>query len=283
MKDVSEGSIRLTDDVQNKTLPALPDLDKVCPEKHVGSTSHCQECDTSQALPEVSNTWGDFEGFDEFTPQSEQFYYADEVLQLNSFTTFTSNGDCCTEHTEVQDEWDAFNKEVGHAQDCEQIFALSFPAPSVEETSEDVKSLDALLASYGENVVSRLLKSHLWYDSERSEKAKDVLLGNPGLDWQKAKACQDLLSLLCISADNKSDDKDEDFDVEQLHFNETLHPIANKSLIQTKLDVAPGSKQGQIFSYQLFLKKPSADVPLSFLAFSGKKGLFSTSPMRFNF
>ncbi|XP_040189569.1 uncharacterized protein CLBA1 isoform X1 [Rana temporaria] len=289
MKDVSDGIIGFTGDAENKTLPVLPCLDNVCPEeKPVGSTSHYEECDTSRALPEVSNTWGDFEGFDEFTPQSEQFYYADEALQLNSFTTFTSNGDCCTEQTEVQDEWDAFNEEDGHTQDCEQILALSFPAPSVEQTSEDVKSLDALLesTSNGENVASQLLKSCLWLDCERSEKAGDVLPGNPGLDWQKAKACQDLMSQLCISAENTSVEKDEvltDFDVEQLHFNETLHPIANKSLIQTKLDVAPGSKQGQIFSYQLFLKKPSADVPLSFLTFSGKKSFFSTNQMRFNF
>ncbi|XP_040189571.1 uncharacterized protein CLBA1 isoform X2 [Rana temporaria] len=254
MKDVSDGIIGFTGDAENKTLPVLPCLDNVCPEeKPVGSTSHYEECDTSRALPEVSNTWGDFEGFDEFTPQSEQFYYADEALQLNSFTTFTSNGDCCTEQTEVQDEWDAFNEEDGHTQDCEQILALSFPAPSVEQTSEDVKSLDALLesTSNGENVASQLLKSCLWLDCERSEKAGDVLPGNPGLDWQKAKACQDLMSQLCISAEN--------------------------------LDVAPGSKQGQIFSYQLFLKKPSADVPLSFLTFSGKKSFFSTNQMRFNF
>lgn len=114
MKDVSDGIIGFTGDAENKTLPVLPCLDNVClEEKPVGSTSHYEECDTSRALPEVSNTWGDFEGFDEFTPQSEQFYYADEALQLNSFTTFTSNGDCCTEQTEVQDEWDAFNEEDG--------------------------------------------------------------------------------------------------------------------------------------------------------------------------
>lgn len=113
MKDVSDKIIGCTDDAGNKTLPGL---DNVCLEEKpiIRAASHCEECDTSRALPEVFNTWGDFEGFDEFTPQSEQFYYADDVLQLNAVTKFSSDGGHCTEQTDGQDEWDAFNEdEVG--------------------------------------------------------------------------------------------------------------------------------------------------------------------------
>ncbi|XP_018411574.1 PREDICTED: LOW QUALITY PROTEIN: uncharacterized protein C14orf79 homolog [Nanorana parkeri] len=282
MKDVSDSSIGCSGDAEDKPLPVLPSSDNVCLEETpLRSSSHCEECDTSRALPEFSNTWGDFEGFEEFTPQSEQFYYADEALQLDSFTSSTSDGEHCTEQADVQDEWDPFNEEdKEHTQDCEQIFKLSFPVPSVEETSEDVKSLDTLLASTsnGDNVVSQLLKSRLWLDGDRSE--KDILPGNPRCDWRNSKGCRDLMSLLCISAENTSAKGDE-IAKDLTDLGETLH--TNTSLIQTKLDVAPGCKQGRIFSYQLFLKKPSADVPISFLTFSGKKSFFSTNQMRFNF
>ncbi|KAM5129736.1 uncharacterized protein CLBA1 isoform 1-T3 [Mantella aurantiaca] len=290
MKDVSD-IIGCSGDAENNALPVLPSLDNAClEEKPIRSAARCEDCGTSRALPEFSNTWGDFEGFNEFTPQSEQFYYADEALQLNSYTNSISDGGPCTEQTEVEDEWNAFDEEEDELTlDCEQIFRLSFPSPSVEETSEEVKSLDTLLASTsnGENVVSQLLRPHLWLDCDQSENAGDVWSGNPRCYWQSSKGCRDLMSLLCVSAENKSVNGDAgvltDVDVGQSQVNETFYPIANKSLIQTKLDVAPGSKQGQIFSYQLFLKKPSADVPMSFLSFSGKKSFFSTSQMRFNF
>ncbi|XP_072285213.1 uncharacterized protein CLBA1 [Pyxicephalus adspersus] len=287
MKDGSDNIIELTGDPESEALDILPSLDNVClEEKPVGSTSHCEQCDTSKAQPEFTNTWGDFEGFNEFTPQSEQFNYADEELQFNCFTSSMSDGGHCTEQTDIQDEWDAFSAEDNEpTQDFEQIIKLSFPAPSVEETSEDVRSLEALLSSTSnkENVVSQLLKSRLWYECDRSEKAEDVLTCNPRGNWPKSKGCQDLMALLCISAENTSNRGVlTDFDVDQAQVNET-YPKAKKYLIQTKLDVAPGSKQGHIFSYQLFLKKPSSDVPMSFLTFSGKKSFFSTNQMHLNF
>ncbi|XP_068110359.1 uncharacterized protein CLBA1 [Hyperolius riggenbachi] len=282
MKNGSDAITACSGNEDNENgLPAAPDVVLVCGEEtFMSSASQHDKSDDHQKLPDVPHTWGDFEGFSELTPQSDEFYYEDEELQFDSSTTTTSNTEHCTEQPDVQDGWEAFTDEVGNAQECERIFKLSFPDPPIEETDDNVNDLDALLMS-DENAVSRLIKTRLWLDCNQSEDC-------PACDWPNSKGCRDLMSLLGVSAEHTGSNNKEitgvltDPGMERSQVNEAPFSTGNKSLIQTKLDVVPGSKHGHIFSYQLFLKKPSADTALPFFSFSGRKSFFSTNQTPFN-
>ncbi|CAJ0958445.1 unnamed protein product [Ranitomeya imitator] len=264
-------------------------------------------------------------------------------------------------------------------QECERIFRLSFPAVPVEETSEDVKSLQSLLTSATEENLSKLIKTRLCKrpisgvggfngaqhsrlkSSARSAEEKPVILtktapsspyytafygrtksqhaafvtvlrkkyaneslwkrekyglhtdkqcdlreirsavgeksrlecdpsgqsidgacAKSGCEWPKSKGCRDLMMLLGTTADNSSVDGEKTettfTDTKHLQVNESVPPAGSKHLIQTKLDVAPGSKSGHIFSYQLVLKKSQSELSLPFLAFTGKKEFFQRKP-----
>ncbi|XP_073494753.1 uncharacterized protein CLBA1 [Phyllobates terribilis] len=285
MKDGSDVITGCSED--GKTLLPVPSsMDNVCSEKEPsGSLGLHKDCKFS---PEATNTWGDFESFNEFTPQSDQLVYENGPLDENIHDEEGYPPD----PTDEESQWDAFNLGNESRQACERIFRLSFPAvpvdsTGVEDTSEDVKSLQALLTSAPEENLSKLLKTRLWLECDPSEESINGTCTKSGCEWPKSKGCRDLMMLLGSTADNSSVDggkTEKAFtDIEQLHVNESVPPAGNKHLIQTKLDVAPGSKSGHIFSYQLVLKKSQSELSLPFFAFTGKRSFFSTNQLRFNF
>ncbi|KAM4013373.1 uncharacterized protein CLBA1 isoform 1-T2 [Anomaloglossus baeobatrachus] len=276
MKDGSEVSTRCNDDGKT-TFPVPSTTESVCSENGPsGSLGLHKDCDANKCSSETTNTWGDFESFNEFTPQSDQLSHED-----GSFDENIEDGEGFPDPTDEESQWDAFNLGNESRQECERIFRFSFPAIPVEDPSEDVRGLPALLASSTEENLSTLIRTRLWLECEPSRQ-------NPeGCEWPKSKGCRDLMTLLGSTAENSSIDEERTEDAlpdnEKLYFNESTPPAGNKYLIQTKLDVAPGSKSGHIFSYQLVLKKSQNEVSLPFLTFIGKKSFFSANQLRFNF
>ncbi|XP_069590253.1 uncharacterized protein CLBA1 [Ranitomeya imitator] len=263
-----------------KTFLPVP---SVCSEKGPsGSLDLHKDCKADKFSPEVTNTWGDFESFNEFTPGSDQIIYENGPLDEN-----IHDGEGYPDPTDEESQWDAFNLGNENRQECERIFRLSFPAVPVEETSEDVKSLQSLLTSATEENLSKLIKTRLWLECDPSGQSIDGACAKSGCEWPKSKGCRDLMMLLGTTADNSSVDGEKTettfTDTKHLQVNESVPPAGSKHLIQTKLDVAPGSKSGHIFSYQLVLKKSQSELSLPFLAFTGKKSFFSASHLRFNF
>ncbi|XP_069806634.1 LOW QUALITY PROTEIN: uncharacterized protein CLBA1 [Dendropsophus ebraccatus] len=284
MKDGSDVIAGCSDDGSCLPVPSPLDNDFI-ENGPSGSLGPHKDCDTDKAPCEATNTWGDFESFNEFTPPSEQLLYEDEPLDEKSLVKTVPDGMGCTDQTDGEEQWDAFNLGNENRQECERIFRLSFPVVPVEDTNEDVKSLAELLVSSEEENLSKLIKTRLWLEGDPSWQSGDGMSTKPGCDWQNSKGCRDLIGLLGSNSEKSSVDggKPDDAlkDIEQLYVNESNPPGGNKYLIQTKLDVAPGSKTGHIFTYQLVLKSPS-DVSLPFLTFS-KKSLFSANQLRFNF
>ncbi|XP_040268726.1 uncharacterized protein CLBA1-like [Bufo bufo] len=270
MKDGSDGITGCRDDGETSTT------DNVRSENGPGGPLGLHK-DPDDSSPEAVNSWGDFESFNEFTPQSEQLHYKNGPLDESLFVAAMPDGEDCADQTDGDDQWDAFNLGNENRQECERIFRLSFPAVPVEDTNEDVKSLAELLTSSNENM-SNLIRTRLWLECDPSWQTGDGKSTKSGCEWQNTKGCRDLTMLLGSTPENSSVDrgKSEDAltDTEQFYVNESTPPAGNKYLIQTKLDVAPGSTSGHIFSYQLVLKKSQSDAPLPFLTFSGKRSFF---------
>ncbi|XP_073426637.1 uncharacterized protein CLBA1-like isoform X2 [Dendrobates tinctorius] len=264
--------------VDGKTLLPVP---SVCSENGPsGSLGLYKDCKADTFSPGATNTWGDFESFNAFTPGTDQLIYENGPLDEN-----IHDGEGYPDPTDEESQWDAFNLGNENRQECERIFRLSFPAVPVEGESEDVKSLQALLTSATEENLSKLIKTRLWLECDPSGQSIDG--AKSGCEWLKSKGCRDLMTLLGTTADNSSVDGEKTekafTEIEQFHVDESVPPADNKHLIQTKLDVAPGSKSGHIFSYQLVLKKSQNELSLPFLAFTGKKSFFTASQLRFNF
>ncbi|XP_073426615.1 uncharacterized protein CLBA1-like isoform X1 [Dendrobates tinctorius] len=291
--------------VDGKTLLPVP---SVCSENGPsGSLGLYKDCKADTFSPGATNTWGDFESFNAFTPGTDQLIYENGPLDEN-----IHDGEGYPDPTDEESQWDAFNLGNENRQECERIFRLSFPAVPVEGESEDVKSLQALLTSATEENLSKLIKTRLCflmnrrgfnplmtsiclrykrisssYRLECDPSGQSIDGAKSGCEWLKSKGCRDLMTLLGTTADNSSVDGEKTekafTEIEQFHVDESVPPADNKHLIQTKLDVAPGSKSGHIFSYQLVLKKSQNELSLPFLAFTGKKSFFTASQLRFNF
>ncbi|KAM4690687.1 uncharacterized protein CLBA1 [Rhinophrynus dorsalis] len=299
MRDVDAGSRIDTNGMFETPDPVPFIVDEFCVEdKDDGGKSNdlCEDCGKNRALPEINSTWGDFEGFSEFTPESENFYYTEEELSVVKFDptqydNTTSHGADCSEQTEFCTGWDNLFPKAADTKEFENIFKLSFPDTNVEQCDDDVKSLHKLLALPNEeSLVSEFIGAQLRTDCGNAERENCVQVYPPAYDWEKSQSCRNLMLLLGIDASKKSavDASEENDDsiyneFEAFSGNRTSYSTGDKGLIQTKLHVAPDSKQGCIFSYQLFLKKSAAEATLPFLSLTGNKSFFNINHLRFNF
>ncbi|XP_053331385.1 uncharacterized protein CLBA1 [Spea bombifrons] len=292
MKDEQVASIS---DQENSKAPgsALSAMNEIClqsdpVEPKVLHLEHNHE------RPEVPSTWGDFESFSECNPQSEDFYYSDDVQagpsqqdspSTNGHLSAPSNGDGLSEQTGRE----SFLLPEGDTEVFKNIFRDSFPDAPVSHCKEDVKSLHQLLVpSPEERCDGESIKTRLWPSCIGLDQVDNISAAKPAYDWKNSHGCKNLLDLLQVDCSEKPlEDEDRPLDditcSEMFSGDGTLSPPGSKALIQTKLHVAPGSKHGHIFSYELFLKKSPADVTLPFLTFNGKKSFFNTNLLRLNF
>ncbi|XP_053553204.1 uncharacterized protein CLBA1 isoform X2 [Bombina bombina] len=252
----------------------LADNDKV-------STELYEDWNPKQALPELSSTWGDFESFNGFTPDYEEFPYPDEELSDTiKYSSFhTQNVLKSYKEAENCRQNDPYSKlkmtcpaAVG-ADVCEHVLRTCFPAVPVEPSSDDVRSLhNCLKLTNEENFVNELMKMNFWPDCASTE-TRDA--PPPRYHWKDSLSCRNLMLLFGIDASHKCPEESDVISdgTEQNSASVPWRSDANPTLIQTK--ISPNSKQGHIFSYELFLKKTTPAVTLPFLAFAGKKSFFS--------
>ncbi|OCT64916.1 uncharacterized protein CLBA1 [Xenopus laevis] len=242
---------------------------------------------------ELSGTWGDFESFSDCPPESERFYYKEGDLHVSSrhhlaeCRTTTSKEAFSSEQTEFPLDWDALIS----TQEDSKAFQLSFPDIPVEQCTDEIKTLQNPLASLnGDFSVGDLINMQFRADCHSLDSLDDSPATSQRFEWKNSQGSRNLLLLLGVDPSEKysvdgnqtkNDSISTDHDLSSV--NESSHPNGTKSLIQTKLHVAPDSRQGSIFSYQFFVKTSATNTPLLFLTVSGKKSFFSTNHLRFNF
>ncbi|CAH2328667.1 Hypothetical predicted protein [Pelobates cultripes] len=289
--------------IDNGHVDLVPDLihssmDSSClPDDSLISNVWHEDSSSSQGTPGMnSSTWGDFEGFSEFTPQSETFCYAEEDLSGELQCNGTSPTAHFTKTFKDENLSGPFECHTGldrrllegDTKDFENIFRDSFPELPVDQTNDDVESLDQLLFSLKETCVDKkVIQSPLrppWFNWER---VGEMLAPTPGCKWMTSEACSNLLDVLGIDVSKKpSETKDQitdDLIGHKTINGGTMHTVSNKALIKTKLHVAPDSKDGHLFSYHLFLKNSPTDLNLPFLTFYGKKSFFNTNILSLDF
>ncbi|KAG8449331.1 hypothetical protein GDO86_016109 [Hymenochirus boettgeri] len=241
----------------------------------------CQDCWENKSQQEISGAWGEFEGFSEFASESEIFYYKEELEDAIKHDIVKCDQTSSTQGFGPdqldQSEWSTLIQLPEDINEYRQAFSLHFPDIQVEKCTDEIKSLQSpLIASNSEINIGEFINIQLRADWDSLEK-DDADSTVHRFDWNKSMGCRNLLMMLGVDSPEKCVDgnqRNEECSLaknEQLSMNEISHSTGNKALIQTK--VAPDSRQGSIFSYQLFLKTESHPV-LPFLTFSGKKSFF---------
>lgn len=252
-----------------------------------------EEYGTRQETSDITSTWGDFESFTESTPQSEIFCYSAEEMSgalqdISSATTSHSTKTFKDVDSAVASEFHVGWEHLLLEEDpkaFQSLFRDSFPDIPVDQCNEDVESLQQLIVSSNKACTDDdLIQTKPWPTFFSWERFREMSASEPACEWMKSESCTNLLTLLGVDASNKSSrDNLICNDSETPNGNRTMQPAGNKALIQTKLHVAPDSKDGQLFSYHLFLKKSPADLTLPFLTFYGKKSFFNTNHLRLDF
>ncbi|OCT68456.1 uncharacterized protein CLBA1 [Xenopus laevis] len=250
-----------------------------------------KDYDTHKVLPELSGTWGDFESFNECPPESERFYYEEEEMHGSSRHHLAECHMATSKETEFHTDWDAHTPTPENSNAFEEVFRLSFPDIPVEQCTDEMKTLQNPLDSLNGDIgVGDLINMQFRADSHSLGSQNHSPATAHRFDWKNSQGCRNLLLLLGVDSsetgsvdDNQAMDDSISTDNELLSGNEPLNPNGSKALIQTKLYVAPDSRQGSIFSYQFFVKTTATDTALPFLTVSEKKSFFNTNHLRFNF
>ncbi|KAM6069386.1 uncharacterized protein CLBA1 isoform 1-T2 [Theristicus caerulescens] len=258
----------------------------------------------SYSTSEPSSSWGDFEGFRESLDKSESFSHNLEVLVKSTKTsrvdTDLSNGRCstyaghfCSEpslRSGTQEASSSLN-EANHS--YEDIFKLGFPEVFVSQSRENIRSLDQVLDTNNEDVgIPELMKNQLCIDSGNIWRTLRDFDNTPSLrhPWSKSHCQENLLSVLGIDANQKdfSESQDDIFEESNVKDNEDFRfdgfSINDcKALIQTKLSVSPDSRQGHLFTCNLFLKTTSSNGNMQYITIPRKKHIFTTHNLKMKF
>lgn len=280
--------------VMQQRLPAMDSKGRSCEEFSESSFS----------TSEPSGSWGDFEGFKEPLDKSERFSQSPEVLVKSTKTSGVdpdpSSRGCsisaahlCAEPSlchGIQEALGSLN-EADHS--YEEIFRLVFPEVCVPQYRESIRSLEQVLDANNEDVgIPELLKNQLCMDSGNVWRMLRDFDNTPSLrhPWSKSLCQENLLRVLGIDANQKdisesqadifeeSNVKDnEDFRFDGFSVNDC------KALIQTKLSVSPDSRDGQLFSCNLFLKNMSSNENTQCITIPRKKHIFAIHNLKMKF
>ncbi|XP_004836899.1 uncharacterized protein C14orf79 homolog isoform X2 [Heterocephalus glaber] len=148
----------------------------------------------------------------------------------------------------------------------ENVFRFAFPEVTVEQTTEDVSTLDHFLEATKEenpglSPVHRLCSKSrkLWRNLENTN-ATSI----SQCLWSKSRCQENLFLVLGVDVARKSPSGSQGHilrgpdleEPEELLAVSSFHLHHCKALIQTKLSGTPGSGQGSLITYSLFLKTP---------------------------
>ncbi|KAM9556741.1 uncharacterized protein CLBA1 isoform 1-T2 [Guaruba guarouba] len=259
--------------------------------------------ESSYSTSEPSGSWGDFEGFEESSGESERVSQNLEVLVKSVETSGVdrdlSSGHCSTDadhfyaepplHSVIQEASSSPNEA---SQSYEDMFKLSFPEVFISQSSESVRSLDQVLDTSNEDVgIPELMKNQLCIDSGNIWRTLRDFYNAPSLrhPWSKSHCQQNLLSVLGIDANQKDFSESQDIfeesnvkDTEDFRF-EGFSINDCKALIQTKLSVSPDSGHGHLFTCDLFLKTTSSNGNMQYITTPRKKHIFAACNLKMKF
>lgn len=148
----------------------------------------------------------------------------------------------------------------------EKAFRFAFQEVPVKQAAEDICSLERLLEIRSEENVGLASVPGLWSASRnlwRGLQNTDAVSASRYL-WSESHCSENLFAVLGIDAAQKSLSGGQGQVLEGSHLRnpEELLAVSSfrlhhcKALIQTKLSGTPGSRQGSLITYSLFLKTP---------------------------
>lgn len=258
----------------------------------------------SFSTSEPSGSWGDFESFKEPLDKSERFICDPEDLVKSAKASGAdrdrSSGGCsisaaqvCAEPSLCRGMQDASGSLNEEDHSYEEIFKLGFPEVFVPQSRECIRSLEQVLDANNEDVwTPELLKNQFCMDSGNVWRALRDFDNTPSLrhPWSKSHCQENLWSVLGIDANQKdvsenqadifedSNVKDnEDFRLDGFNVNDC------KALIQTKLSMSSDSRQGHLFTCNLFLKTTSSNENTQCITIPRKKQIFATHNLKMKF
>ncbi|XP_010605645.1 uncharacterized protein CLBA1 [Fukomys damarensis] len=221
---------------------------------------------------ELSGAWGEFESFQESSAPFERFLKCPELLQRPAESQRWSDPPAPREHRSQQPHWGelwvtgtACDPSSEAVVSYENIFRFAFQEVTVKQTTEDVSTLDHLLEANKEenpglSPVHRLCSESrkLWRNLQNAN-ATSI----SQCLWSKSHCQENLFLVLGVDvAQSPSGSQDHILQGPGLKEPEELLEVSSfrlhhcKALIQTKLSGMPGSRQGSLITYSLFLKTP---------------------------
>ncbi|KAM8807982.1 uncharacterized protein CLBA1 [Eudromia elegans] len=271
----------------------------------VNSKGSCEGvCDSSHSTIEISGSWGDFEGFKESLNKSETFSHNPEVsgksMRPSKGDTDLHRGHCdaLTGNFSSDPSLHAGRQEASRSlnevnRSSEDIFKMGFPEVTVPQSRESIRSLDQVFDTNNEDTGTPDFRKNqlcidcgnIWRILKDSDNTSS--LRHP---WSKSHCQENLLSVLGINANQKdfpesqedivdeSNAKDdEDFGFDGFSINNC------KALIQTKLSVSPDSRDGRLFTCNLFLTRPASSGNVKYITIPRKKQTFTTHNLKMKF
>ncbi|KAM6166936.1 uncharacterized protein CLBA1 [Erethizon dorsatum] len=244
-----------------------------------GKASNCggeglPSCTAGSADPgELSGVWGEFEGFQESSAKFEQFLQSPELLQRPVEPQQWRAPPAPREHGSQQPHqgglWvteTAVDPSSEPVVSYENIFRFAFQEITVEQTTEDISTLDHFLEANKEenpglSSVHRLCSESrkLWRNLQNTN-ARSI----SQCLWSESRCQENLFLVLGVDAAQKISSGSQGHILQgpSLKEPEELLAVSNfrlhhcKALIQTKPSGTPGSRQGSLITYNLFLKTP---------------------------
>nr|XP_027802438.1 uncharacterized protein CLBA1 [Marmota flaviventris] len=220
---------------------------------------------------ELSSTWGEFEGFRESSaksglPQSLELLERPTDPQPLETPALKEGGS----HLPHQGGSGATGITSHPSSEpvlrYENIFRFAFQEVTVEQATEDVSTLDHFLDISSEEDPGLASAHRLCSESRKVWRAlqNTSTMSVSRCLWSQSHCQEKLFLVLGIEAAQKSPSRDQGHISEgpDLKGPEELLALSTfdlphcKALIQTKLSGTPGSRQGSLITYSLFLKTP---------------------------
>ncbi|XP_051008277.1 uncharacterized protein CLBA1 [Acomys russatus] len=224
---------------------------------------------------ELGGGWGEFEAFQESSAKPEQFSQSFEFLgRAADHQPPPRTPSIPKEHASCQVQpqggpWvtgTAAGSSSESVLSYEKVFRFAFQEVPVKQAAEDVCSLECLLEISSEESAGLASVPGLWSASRslwRALQNPDIVSASQCV-WSESHCSENLFPVLGIDAAQKSlsGGQGQVLEGSDLRKPEELLAVSSfrlhhcKALIQTKLSGTPGSRQGSLITYSLFLKTP---------------------------
>ncbi|KAL1764872.1 hypothetical protein HispidOSU_028175 [Sigmodon hispidus] len=222
---------------------------------------------------ELNGGWGEFEGFRESSAKTEEFSQSFELLgrtaqhpPLRTPSIPKEHGSCQVQQSGPWVTGTAAGPSSESILSYEKVFRFAFQEVPVEQTTEDICSLDRFLEMSSEENAGLASVPRLCSESRKLWRAlqnTDTVSASWCL-WSESHCRETLFPVLGVDTAQKSLSAGQGHVLEgsDLRKSEELLAVSSfrlhhcKALIQTKLSGTSGSRQGSLITYSLFLKTP---------------------------